>query len=82
MPIPCYETEQSSISATPVWKLKGTPKTLREAIENGLADGGTVQSIEAHVRDYLANCFSAPFFVDHKETVKILTELYTRITRK
>ena len=35
--------------------MKGTPRTLREAIENGPANDGRI--VEANIRDYLAQEF-------------------------
>lgn len=52
---------------------KGTPKTLREAIQNALDDPNAVDEekaqirpevIEQHVRDYLAQKFSVAFISD------------------
>jgi hypothetical protein len=64
--------------------VKGTPKNLREAIENGVfyqPVGGQGELIEPHVIDYLAQKFGAAMLgTDSLETKKALQLLWEKIT--
>jgi hypothetical protein len=61
---------------------QGTPKTLRQAIENGLADEGREfcleDRIKEHVTDFIAQKFSVALFEDPCD--ERLAELYFKIT--
>lgn len=63
---------------------RGTPKTLKQAIENGLDDVknnpgmDAAEIIKAHVRDRLAQRFSAAMFT-HDEAEKMLMALFNDV---
>lgn len=54
----------------------GTPKTLREAIENGQK----ASAIEDHVRDFLAQRFGERYLSEPDAVVKTLIALFNDIT--
>jgi hypothetical protein len=63
---------------------KGTPKSLREAIENGLADSvgeGYAASVERHVRDFIAQRFSVAL-MRYEFAGEGLSKVYEEITGK
>lgn len=61
----------------------GTPKSLTEAIENGLDDGAAylspsqVEAIRMHVQDYLAQKFSIPIATEEHNEV-MLRQLFLK----
>lgn len=67
---------------------QGTPKTMKEAIENGVRDCESREAhdpelkahiIETHVRDFLAQKFAATMLSDDCQTV---SSLWQHITKK
>ncbi len=64
---------------------QGTPKTLLEAIQNGMRESTDAATIEAHVRDFLANYFAPAILqsADQSEDVSIaLRAVYNRLIQK
>jgi hypothetical protein len=66
----------------------GTPKTLQEAIKNGLDAGKVsyspeaIQVLSAHVQDYLAQKFGVLMLDANNTTLKVLKTLWDRILVK
>jgi hypothetical protein len=67
---------------------KGTPTTLKQAIDNGLSHvalGDSRESelmakiIEAHVIDYLAQSFGAAMLAAQGTEVQVIHELWSKI---
>lgn len=65
--------------------MSGTPKTLREAISNGLTNlvfaDDSAEHIEDHVRDYLSQHF-ATAMLEHPGCDTILSKLWEKIKKK
>jgi len=63
--------------------MPGSPKSLREAIQNGISaaeNGSAAETIEAHVRDYLSQKFQVPFHSVNQDTVEAVQKLWNKIT--
>lgn len=62
----------------------GTPKSLLQAIKNGLLLGKTVkvdEDIKAHVRDFLAQKFStSSVLAKNEDELKLIQDLWFEIT--
>ena len=67
----------------PYAPITGTPKTLQEAIQNGLAASigkpNRAQVIEKHVQDFLAQRFGAMMLRTQKSTTSVLKGLFEEI---
>ena len=75
-----HAKDHPSLGAVPF----GTPKTLLEAIQNGISASSAMtpvpDSIKAHVKDFLAQRFNVAMF-EHDEASKWLDALFKKITR-
>lgn len=60
---------------------RATPKTLKEAIQNGLDDGGDVETIYLHIRDFIAQHFAVAYF-KNEEYVSKFQVLFSRLVKK
>lgn len=81
------KSENLSATAAPS---EGTPKTMRQAIINGIKDGfkkenagkPLADAVEAHVRDFLAQKFSVEILSARTAEADLLEALFEEITRK
>lgn len=63
---------------------KGTPKTLTQAINNGLSDPSGRGCVKTHLKDFLAQKFNVAMIEneDNTEVVEALKSLFERITKE
>lgn len=64
----------------------GTPKSLKEAIANGLAEASysdkalLVDTVYVHIKDILAQKFAAAYYTKNEEALKEMEKLWANIT--
>lgn len=63
-------------------KVKGTPKTLDEALENAMDNGGYREPTYAIIKDFIAQKFGAAYMEaqEDKKTLKVLENLFEALT--